>query len=37
MSSLNSVIPRSVREKILTYKKRLARKKRLRRKPDIEE
>jgi hypothetical protein len=37
MSSLNRVIPRSVREKILAYKKRRATKKRLRRKPDIEE
>ncbi len=32
-----TVIPRSVRNKILTYKKRRATKKRLRRKPDIEE
>ena len=32
-----TVIPRSVRKKILAYKKRRAMKKRLRRKPDIEE
>ncbi|MEA1871100.1 MAG: peptide chain release factor-like protein [Candidatus Bipolaricaulota bacterium] len=32
-----TVIPRSVRKKILTYKKRRAAKKRLRKKPDIEE
>jgi peptide chain release factor 2 len=32
-----TVIPRSVRNKILTYKKRRAAKKHLRRKPDIED